>query len=369
MDNSKPMPKWNLMGLDYSGTKQSEDILGRLIPEWAALFAEKQRQYKDVDNSLGARGVFPDINRKVGSLKRYVWDGEEWEANRRVDNPREIILDLIGHLFLMLHMRDHELTPVGKALPGQTGSWLQEENTMAPDPENELIGYAGGEITTSDLDNVMELLKRAVAGKTVTPEQSASIQRFLAERPDPDVAFKGDAHDPVPGTGYAFEDYPRTEGEHRLVRNHGIQQNAEAPAPDLNYLLHEQVTAAYRVGRAPYDGKRLPDERLGEIVERIKMEIARFSSTTTDFCPDPSYHQKAQPPTEEGPLANRMMPMLPRVGEASAVHIYNVGPQADGGWDGLPADVKDALRRVALYDTIPDKTREAVQDLVEENEG
>lgn len=85
-------------------TNQAADIFDRLIPEWAVSFLAKNRKYKAVTNDLGPRGVFPDINRKVGILKDRVWDGNGVVG----ESTREVIQDLIGHLFLMLHMIDTE---------------------------------------------------------------------------------------------------------------------------------------------------------------------------------------------------------------------------------------------------------------------
>lgn len=85
-------------------TSQASDICQRLVPEWMALFLQKNLKYRKVSNDLGPRGVFPDINRKHGIIRDRVWDGSE-----PVGEPtREVILDQIGHLFLMLHMMDQE---------------------------------------------------------------------------------------------------------------------------------------------------------------------------------------------------------------------------------------------------------------------
>lgn len=81
-------------------TDQAEVICEDLVPAWRALFLQKNAKYRAVGNNLGARGVFPDINRKVGILKDRVWDGNETEG----ESTEEVINDLIGHLFLMQYM-------------------------------------------------------------------------------------------------------------------------------------------------------------------------------------------------------------------------------------------------------------------------
>lgn len=95
---------WAGSGGTVYATEQAYDICERLIPEWKALFIQKNAKYRAVGTSLGARGVFPDINRKTGVLKDRIWDGGEVIG----EPTREVIMDLVGHLFLMLQMLDAE---------------------------------------------------------------------------------------------------------------------------------------------------------------------------------------------------------------------------------------------------------------------
>lgn len=97
-------------------TDQAVDIVERLAPEFLLGFLDKNRKYRAVDNSLGSKGVFPDINRKTGILKSRIWDGDASVG----ESTREVAMDLIGHLFLMIHMMD-------------------EEDAKSPDDEAELI--------------------------------------------------------------------------------------------------------------------------------------------------------------------------------------------------------------------------------------
>ena len=78
------------------------------VPEWMKTFIAKNRKYRKVDNHLGARGVFPDVNRKVGILEARVWDGDE--PSDGAESTVEVIDDLIGHLFLMRDMLIQEGT-------------------------------------------------------------------------------------------------------------------------------------------------------------------------------------------------------------------------------------------------------------------
>jgi len=84
---------------------QAAAILTELFPEWWELFLVNNRKYRDVPQ-LGPKGVFPDINRKVGALRARLWDGDETPDG--AESTERIISDLIGHLFLawLLHRQD-----------------------------------------------------------------------------------------------------------------------------------------------------------------------------------------------------------------------------------------------------------------------
>jgi hypothetical protein len=114
--------------IDAIATEQARVIMENLVPQWAEEFLEKNRKYKAVDNSLGAKGVFPDIYRKVGILKSRMWDGEQSVG----EGTTEVIRDLIGHLFLMAYMLDCE----------EEETWLQKGMVLdrAADREWSLSG-------------------------------------------------------------------------------------------------------------------------------------------------------------------------------------------------------------------------------------
>jgi hypothetical protein len=87
------------------GDSDFEYIVECLLPEWRARFAEKNVDYGDDANRLGTKGAFVDIYRKVGKLKRAIWDDQEL----RGEQPREILLDLVGHCFLTIASMDRVL--------------------------------------------------------------------------------------------------------------------------------------------------------------------------------------------------------------------------------------------------------------------
>jgi hypothetical protein len=96
-------------------TDQARMICDDILPEVLEGFLLKNRKYRSVDNSLGARGVFPDVHRKVGILKDRIWDGSDVYG----ESTAEVIDDLIGHLFLMRYML---ATSTGAGADGPTGS-------------------------------------------------------------------------------------------------------------------------------------------------------------------------------------------------------------------------------------------------------
>lgn len=83
------------------------------VPIWLKGFERKARDYNSAKTGwephtfLGVKGQFADIWRKIGKLKKALWDDEPLEG----EQPLEIIDDLISHLFLtrdLLLQRDAE---------------------------------------------------------------------------------------------------------------------------------------------------------------------------------------------------------------------------------------------------------------------
>lgn len=86
-------------------------IMDRLVPEWSRLFAQKQHDYgENGHEDLGIRAQFVDINRKTHKLRRALWDGVELQG----EQPREILMDLIGHCFLTIDLLDEESLVQGR---------------------------------------------------------------------------------------------------------------------------------------------------------------------------------------------------------------------------------------------------------------
>jgi hypothetical protein len=85
-------------------TKEAEAIFEHHLAEWARLFLMKNLNYRAVRH-LGSRGVFPDINRKVGVLEDRVWNGNMHPLG---EPTTEVIYDAIGHLFMMAAFLEEE---------------------------------------------------------------------------------------------------------------------------------------------------------------------------------------------------------------------------------------------------------------------
>jgi hypothetical protein len=81
-------------------SRAAERICTTLVPEWRALFLRKNADYGDGANDLGLKGQYAELNRKMTKLKRALWEGKTLTE----EPPEEVILDLIGHLFLTLDM-------------------------------------------------------------------------------------------------------------------------------------------------------------------------------------------------------------------------------------------------------------------------
>jgi hypothetical protein len=87
---------------------EAKRIMITHLERWVVLFLAKNRKYAEVQKGydLGAAGIIPDINRKLGILYDRLWKGREMptdERGRILGEPTdEVIMDTIGHLFLLM---------------------------------------------------------------------------------------------------------------------------------------------------------------------------------------------------------------------------------------------------------------------------
>lgn len=81
-------------------------VFGELVPEWEKLFEAKNAGYGEYDSELGPLGEVVELHRKLGKLKRafiHKVDTSDWD-----EGPREVAMDMIGHLFLLVYVLDEE---------------------------------------------------------------------------------------------------------------------------------------------------------------------------------------------------------------------------------------------------------------------
>lgn len=89
----------------------NERIREALVPEFLEHQEEKAKDYNGslvpgVENAdvLGARGQYAELWRKMAKLKKSLWDGQALVG----EQPREVLLDFIGHCFLAIDMLDRQ---------------------------------------------------------------------------------------------------------------------------------------------------------------------------------------------------------------------------------------------------------------------
>lgn len=85
-------------------SEAAKNIMKFILPEWQKLFLDKNAGYGDMADELGPKAQLVDIHRKVGKLKRALWDGKEIGE----EDIREVTMDLIGHCFLLLHTLEND---------------------------------------------------------------------------------------------------------------------------------------------------------------------------------------------------------------------------------------------------------------------
>ena len=90
--------------LDGTETGELHDILTVHLKDFLDLFIRKNKEYGENAQTLGPRGQFSDMYRKMIKLRTGMWDGDEHLLTS--ESVDEILLDMIGHCFLTLRMRE-----------------------------------------------------------------------------------------------------------------------------------------------------------------------------------------------------------------------------------------------------------------------
>jgi hypothetical protein len=82
-------------------------IFGELAPEWEKQFEKKNAEYGEYAPEVpGEIGETVEILRKAGKLRRALIemaDTSDWS-----EQPREVAMDMIGHLYLLIAVLDEE---------------------------------------------------------------------------------------------------------------------------------------------------------------------------------------------------------------------------------------------------------------------
>lgn len=96
---------WTFPAETTQQTEMSRWLLLDGLPDFLDNFLSKNADYGDQHlHGLGPRGEFVGIHRKVAKLQKAVWEGEEMNH----EGAEEMLRDLIGTAFLMLHLLDRE---------------------------------------------------------------------------------------------------------------------------------------------------------------------------------------------------------------------------------------------------------------------
>lgn len=80
----------------------SVDNRQSLLQQWTNQFLQKQRDYGDSADDLGAPGQYAELHRKMGKLRRALWEGKPLVG----EPAREVLMDLVGHCFLAIKHLD-----------------------------------------------------------------------------------------------------------------------------------------------------------------------------------------------------------------------------------------------------------------------
>lgn len=161
-------------------SRELVNIATHLMPEWLRLFAAKNADYGDGAKVLGVRGQYADINRKMLKLKRSLWDGDQLQF----EDSDEVIMDLIGHLFLTLDMiRFKEQTDRSHAFSDlSTSEFVERFISELGGPEQALrVSATLSEALSSRVTNrCREMLGDNIVHSAWMPDKRVSVAERMA---------------------------------------------------------------------------------------------------------------------------------------------------------------------------------------------
>lgn len=84
--------------------EQAMRVVHDILPKVLELYLKKSKDYGGnvshdaPGGNLGPRALFPDMWRKMGKLRRSLWEGKELQG----EQTEEILMDLVGHVLIVL---------------------------------------------------------------------------------------------------------------------------------------------------------------------------------------------------------------------------------------------------------------------------
>jgi hypothetical protein len=80
-----------------------DEVRSAKLVDWCMQFIKKQMDYGDSANDLGMEGQYAELHRKIGKLRRAMWEGFPL-VNEGLE---EVLMDLVGHCFLAMMYNDN----------------------------------------------------------------------------------------------------------------------------------------------------------------------------------------------------------------------------------------------------------------------
>ena len=270
-------------------SQELRNIATQLMPEFLHLFAQKNKDYGNNAQELGLRGQFADIWRKIAKLKKSMWDGEEL----LFEGTDEVIMDLIGHLFLSLNMLrvkeeaervyaynedDAAVDAFFRMVGGDPRAALAVASVLHP-PFRELVSNRAKEMMAADAAEATEAFKLKIvreaqglipAGISVAGLGRATDEAVAAESAQTEARYE--AYDePLAGA---------SEGD--VVA--GLLGMAFEPVPDTSDFVGKVAHAAKRFRQPVPFGSLSTDERRTAVdgaLDRLKVGRSTFEAVAT----------------------------------------------------------------------------------------
>lgn len=152
-----------IIPLEFSPeTEQGQRIITEILPGAIELFLAKNKDYKiegiDIAATLGVRGQWSDMFRKIAKLKQEMWDQDG--SGLQFETAEEVIRDLVGHCLLsLLFLKD--------AKPKTNAEIMQEKMGLNHAPSlKEAMEFRGrGQVKLSDVEIRSESQQEVFGGR------------------------------------------------------------------------------------------------------------------------------------------------------------------------------------------------------------